>query len=142
MMNQLRQLPVPKTLEPLYWLIGTWQTNNPGNGKFLTIETFSYHEEIEFFSIGQPMLNYVAQSWHPESKKPMHREVGFLKIKPNTNELSFYVSHNFGLTTIEEGEVTNEEIKLISTNIARNEKMSKPPAVIQVFKSIYFWNDE
>lgn len=119
-------------LKPLAWLQGIWRTESAGSGKFPTINSFNYCEEITFSSIGQPMLNYTAQSWHPEKKNPMHREVGFLKIVPNTNKVSFFVTHNFGLTTIEEGEVINEGIQLLSTNISRKIEGSKPPAVLQV----------
>jgi hypothetical protein len=122
-MNQL--LPINKSLKPLLWLEGTWLTEVVAAGKFPTISPFKYYEEISFVSIGQPMLNYTAQSWHPETKKPMHREVGFLKINPNTNKVSLFVSHNFGLTTIEEGEVVDNELHLKSTNISRASENSE-----------------
>ena len=37
-------------------------------------------------------------SWNPE-KGPefqMHREVGFLRIKPGTNQVALVIAHNFG----------------------------------------------
>ncbi|XP_034941393.1 THAP domain-containing protein 4-like [Chelonus insularis] len=125
------RLPIHNALKSLAWLEGTWRTEIPGEGKFPTISPFKYHEEIKFSSIGQPMLNYEAQSWHSEKKNPMHREVGFLKVVPGTNKVVFILSHNFGLTTIEEGVIDNNSIILNSTSITRVSG-SKDPAVVKV----------
>lgn len=77
------------------------------------------------------MLNYISTSTHPEKPITMHQERGFLRIKPGTNELSFLVSHNFGLTSIEEGVCNTEtkEIHLKSTNVSRS-SFAKPPKVL------------
>lgn len=127
----MNRLSLHEALKSLAWLEGTWRIENCGDGKYPTIENFSYCEEINFASIGQPMFNYTAQSWHPESKKPMHRETGFLKVIPGTNKVSLVVAHNFGLTTIEQGEITGKTINLRSTDISRMEG-TKLPAVTQV----------
>ncbi|KAJ8674070.1 hypothetical protein QAD02_005332 [Eretmocerus hayati] len=137
----MNKLPMHNALQPLAWLEGIWRTESLGAGKFPTISPFKYCEEIIFSSIGQPMLNYTAQSWHPDKKVPMHREVGFLKIVPSTCKVSLFVAHNFGLTTIEEGEVTNQELCLSSTSVTRKEEGSKPPAVLQI-KRVFKLVDE
>ncbi|XP_014212484.1 THAP domain-containing protein 4-like isoform X2 [Copidosoma floridanum] len=126
------QIPMHSALEPLKWLVGTWRTEKPASGHFPTIEPFEYCEEINFSSIGQPMLNYTAQSWHPVKKCPMHREVGFLKITPKTNDVSLLLTHNFGLCTVEEGCVTDHEIVLKSTSISRKTGPYKAPAVLEI----------
>jgi hypothetical protein len=87
---------LPKPVESLAWLIGTWRCENTGHGQYPTIKDFKYGEEITFSNVGQPMLNYRCFTWHAEKKHPMHQEFGFLRIKPGTNELSFLVTHNFG----------------------------------------------
>ncbi|XP_058809297.1 peroxynitrite isomerase THAP4-like [Phymastichus coffea] len=137
----MNQLPMHNALKPLGWLEGIWRTENVGLGKFPTINPFKYYEEITFTSIGQPMLNYAAQSWHPEKKAPMHREVGFLKIIPNTNTVSFFIAHNFGLTTIEEGEINDYVVNLLSTSISRKAEGSKPPAVLQLKREFKLVDD-
>lgn len=81
----MNRLPMNDALKKLSWLNGTWLTENPGTGYYSNNKSFNYYEEISFSSIGQPMFNYVAQSWHSEKKTPMHREVGFLKVIPNTD---------------------------------------------------------
>ncbi|EZA61567.1 hypothetical protein DMN91_003486 [Ooceraea biroi] len=127
----MKRLPLHKTLESLAWLEGTWRMENDGHGKYPTMEDFKYREEINFTSIGQPMFNYTAQSWHPEAKRPMHRETGFLKVIPGTNKVSLILAHNFGLTTIEQGEVIDKTINLNSVSMQRIEGV-KPPAVTQM----------
>lgn len=129
---KMNRLPMHEAIRSLAWLEGTWRTESTGRGKFPTIKPFNYCEEIQFTSIGQPMLNYVAQSWHPEAKRPMHREVGFLKIIPGTNKVSLVLSHNFGLTSIEEGVVEDKTVNLKSTNIVRQTEGTKPPAVTKL----------
>ncbi|XP_032526246.2 peroxynitrite isomerase THAP4-like [Danaus plexippus] len=120
---------VHEALSPISWLAGRWKTE-AGEGHFPNLHDFHYHEELEFICIGQPMFNYTSISRHPEKQTPMHQERGFLKIKPGTNEVAFMVSHNFGLTSLEEGQcsVQNKEIKLTTTNLTRC-SFSKPPHV-------------
>ncbi|KAG6465437.1 peroxynitrite isomerase THAP4 [Manduca sexta] len=127
---------IHEALKPISWLAGRWFTEE-GKGYYPNIPDFKFHDEMEFVCIGQPMFNFKSTSQHPEKKTPMHQERGFLRIKPGTNELAFTVSHNFGLTSLEEG-VCNEEKKEIvleTSNIARI-SFAKPPHVIK-FKRIF-----
>lgn len=128
----MNRLPMHEALKSIAWLEGTWRTETVGFGKFPTIKPFNYCEEISFASIGQPMFNYTAQSWHPEAKRPMHREVGFLKVIPGTNKVSLILSHNFGLTTIEEGIIGDKVLNLKTTGILRQTEGTKPPAVTEL----------
>ncbi|KAF4528146.1 hypothetical protein B566_EDAN012929 [Ephemera danica] len=116
-------------VQTLSWMIGRWRATT-GECSYPTIPTMTYAEEIEFRSLGQPLLNYTAFSWHPEKKAPMHMESGFLRTNPGTNKLAFLVAHNFGLTSLEEGEVNDKEIKLTSSNISRM-SFAKDPAVMK-----------
>ena len=130
--TDMKRLPLHDAIKPLAWLKGTWKTDAPGTGIFPTIETFKYCEEISFTSIGQPQLNYRATSWHPETKVPMHYEVGFLKIMPNTNRLILLLAHNIGVTTVEEGVFEDKCITLKTTGIQRATVESKSPPVIEL----------
>ncbi|XP_077258915.1 peroxynitrite isomerase THAP4-like [Temnothorax americanus] len=128
----MERVPLHKALEPLAWLEGTWRTESQGNGKYPTIKDFSYYEEISFAYLGQPMFNYTTQSFsNSDLKKPMHRETGFLRVNPATGEVALISAHNFGLTTIECGEVTDKAIILNSTDITRM-KWAKGPHVTQI----------
>ena len=72
--------PMPKMIEPLSWLMGTWRCENEGHGQYPTIKSFQYGEELCFSNVGQPMLNYSSMSWHPEHKFPMHQETGLFYL--------------------------------------------------------------
>lgn len=126
--------PTSVHLKPIQWLIGKWKSIS-ASGQYPTIKPFNYCEELEFKSIGQPTLNYHSMTWHAASKKPMHLEAGFLRIKPGTNEVSFMVSHNFGLTSLEEGIVQEQTLELKSTAITRM-SFSNGPAVTEL-KRVY-----
>ncbi|XP_031838415.1 peroxynitrite isomerase THAP4 isoform X2 [Nomia melanderi] len=81
---------------------------------------------------GQPMLNYTARSWYADSKQPIHYEMGFLRIIPDTNKVSLLLSHNRGIITIEEGVVEDEVIKLKTTSIQIPTKGAREPKVTKL----------
>ncbi|CAH0599596.1 unnamed protein product [Chrysodeixis includens] len=118
-----------EALTPISWLAGRWRTEE-GRGTYPNIPDFEYHDDLEFLCIGQPMFNFQSTSTHPVKKSPMHQERGFLRIKPGTNELAFVVSHNFGLTSLEEGhcDVEAKQVTLETVNLTRI-SFAKPPFV-------------
>ncbi|XP_036139568.1 peroxynitrite isomerase THAP4-like [Monomorium pharaonis] len=116
----MKILPLHELLHVLAWLEGTWITDEPAVGIFPTIKPFNYYDQINITSTGQPLLNYVAQSWHPETGVPLHRETGFLQILPGTKKIVLSLIDNIGLFTVEQGDLVNDDsgtIDLRSTNI-------------------------
>lgn len=116
----MKILPLHELLHVLAWLEGTWVTDNPAVGTYPTIKSFNYYDQINITSMGQPLLNYVAQSWHPESGTPMHRETGFLQILPGTKKVVLSLIDNIGLFTVEQGDLGSDDgstFELKSTNI-------------------------
>ncbi|KAF5308181.1 hypothetical protein FQR65_LT06361 [Abscondita terminalis] len=110
-------------------------------GKYPTIKPFNYCEEMEFASIGQPMLNYKSVTWHPEEKRPMHLESGHLRINlTSCGEVALLVSHNFGLTSVEEGTVNGYTMNVKTTGISRM-KFCKDPAVTAIARTYQFCPD-
>lgn len=107
-----------ETIQPLSWLLGKWRSEN-GKGHYPTIKDFTYIEELEFFHVGQPNLQFSFYSFHPETKKPLHREVGFVRRKPETNVVAFVIAQNIGVCEIEEGTFTDNEIKVESSSLGR-----------------------
>jgi len=114
-------LPLHELLHVLAWLEGTWITDEPGVGTFPNIKSFNYHDQINITSLGQPLFNYIAQSWHPETGEPMHRETGFLQILPQTKKVALSLIDNIGIFTVEQGNRVNDDngttIDLMSTDI-------------------------
>jgi len=45
-------------LKPLEWLVGCWKSTD-GFGHYPTIKDFRYVEQIEFFHVGQPNLQFM-----------------------------------------------------------------------------------
>lgn len=124
---------IHEALKPIQWLIGTWETVS-AKGHFPTIKDFVYSEVLKFESLGQPLLNYEARSHNPVSGVPMHLESGFLRIKPGTNHVAFMISHNFGLTVLEEGTASENGLEFESKSISRM-SFAKDPSVKAVKKT-------
>ncbi|XP_059201091.1 THAP domain-containing protein 4 [Centropristis striata] len=106
-------------LLPLDWLLGTWESDEPGEGCFTSIKPFRYIETLNFSHVGQPVINFMFNAFHAESKKPLHRECGFIRMQPGTNRVAFMIAQNSGLVEIEEGELTAQQLNLQSQTLAR-----------------------
>lgn len=39
-------------------------------------------------------------AFHPDTRKPMHRECGFIRLKPDTNKVAFISAQNTGTLLI------------------------------------------
>uniref|UniRef100_A0A669PVD8 THAP4-like heme-binding domain-containing protein n=1 Tax=Phasianus colchicus TaxID=9054 RepID=A0A669PVD8_PHACC len=113
-------------MEPLSWMLGTWLSDPPGDGTFPTMKPFQYLEEVHISHVGQPMLNFSFNAFHPDTRKPMHRECGFIRLKPDTNKVAFISAQNTGLVEVEEGEVNGQELSIASHSIARISFAKKP----------------
>ncbi|XP_014823300.1 PREDICTED: THAP domain-containing protein 4 isoform X2 [Poecilia mexicana] len=118
-------------LKPLSWLLGTWESDEPGEGTFPTIKPFRYTEKLHFSHVGQPVINFTFNAFHAESNKPLHRECGFIRIQPGTNKVAFIIAQNSGLVEIEEGELTENQLKLQSQSLGRI-SFAKEPHVQQI----------
>lgn len=46
-------------LLPLDWLLGTWESDEPGEGCFPSIKPFNYTETLHFSHVGQPVINFM-----------------------------------------------------------------------------------
>ncbi|XP_011708025.1 PREDICTED: THAP domain-containing protein 4-like [Wasmannia auropunctata] len=113
-------LPLHQLMQVLAWLEGTWITEEPATGMYPTIKNFNYYDEINITSTGQPLFNYIAQSWDPETGTPMHRETGFLQILPGTKKVVLSLIDNIGLFTVEQGDLADDDsgvVTVTSTNI-------------------------
>ncbi|XP_070278712.1 peroxynitrite isomerase THAP4 isoform X1 [Myotis yumanensis] len=138
-MLSLSSLPAPgreppkmnPVVEPLSWMLGTWLSDPPGAGTFPTLQPFQYLEEVHISHVGQPMLNFSFNAFHPDTRKPMHRECGFIRLQPDTNKVAFVSAQNTGIVEVEEGEVNGQELCIASHSIARI-SFAKEPHVEQI----------
>ncbi|XP_071348898.1 peroxynitrite isomerase THAP4 isoform X3 [Trachinotus anak] len=118
-------------LLPLDWLLGTWESDEPGEGCFPSINPFRYTETLHFSHVGQPIINFMFNAYHAESKKPLHRECGFIRLQPGTNRVAFIIAQNSGLVEVEEGELTGQQLNLQTHALARI-SFAKEPHVQQI----------
>ncbi|KAM7043684.1 PREDICTED: THAP domain-containing protein 4 isoform X1 [Sturnus vulgaris] len=127
-------------MEPLSWMLGTWLSDPPGDVTFPTMKPFQYLEEVHISHVGQPMLNFSFNAFHPDTRKPMHRECGFIRLKPDTNKVAFISAQNTGLVEVEEGEVNGQELSIASHSIARI-SFAKKPHVEQITRKFRLNSD-
>ncbi|XP_035276673.1 THAP domain-containing protein 4 [Anguilla anguilla] len=124
----------------LDWLLGSWESDEPGEGSFPTVPPFRYSETLHFTHVGQPVINFKFNAFHTESKKPMHRECGFIRLQPGTNKVAFIIAQNSGLVEIEEGELTGQQVSLQTHALART-SFSKEPHVQQIHREFRLRGD-
>lgn len=124
-------VPLNAAVAPLEWLLGTWESDEPGEGTFPTIKPFRYAETLHFSHVGQPVINFMFNAFQIETKKPLHRECGFIRLKPGTNHVAFINAQNTGLVDIEEGELTENQLNLQSCSLSRI-SFAKEPHVQQI----------
>lgn len=90
-------------LEALAPLLGTW--TGRGSGKFPTIESFDYLEEVVFTHVGKPFLAYGQKTKAATDGKPLHAETGYLRA-PKPGHVEMVLAHPSGITEIEVGTYT------------------------------------
>ncbi|XP_056664166.1 peroxynitrite isomerase THAP4 isoform X1 [Monodelphis domestica] len=127
-------------IEPLSWMLGTWLSEPPGHGVYPSLQPFHYLEEVHISHVGQPMLNFSFNAFHPDTKKPMHRECGFIRVKPDSNKVAFVSAQNTGIVEVEEGEVNGQELCIASHSIARM-SFAAEPRVEQIMRTFRLTTD-
>jgi hypothetical protein len=123
---------LPPHLQRLSWLIGTWKTSLPGAGSYPGIADFAYHDTLTVAWCGQPMLEFSSRTTHAVSGQPMHRETGFLRLNPGSGAVALILSHNFGLSTVEEGTVGDEHVLELGSSSIGRMAWTKEPRVVRL----------
>ncbi|KAG7272487.1 hypothetical protein CRUP_005959 [Coryphaenoides rupestris] len=118
---------------PLDWLLGNWESDQPGEGSFPSITPFRYTETLHFTHVGQPIINFMFNAFHMETKKPLHRECGFIRVQQGTNKVAFIIAQNSaetvlcaGLVEVEEGELAGQHLSLRTHALARMSFAKEP----------------
>ena len=76
----------------LHFLLGKWKGN--GFGKFPTIDTFYYNEELTFEYDGlNDLIHYEQRTWYKGNNSPLHWESGFIKPIEGMNN-AFEISNS------------------------------------------------
>ena len=99
-------------------LLGTWVGR--GEGKYPTIQTFEYLEEVVFSHVGKPFLVYTQKTKAVADGRPLHAEVGYLRV-PQPGRVELVLAHPNGISEIDTGtySVTGDviDIELSSATI-------------------------
>lgn len=121
-------------------LIGNWESTS-AFGSFPNIKDFDYQETLFFEENGQPLLHYCLISKMGAETK--HCEEGFLRmLQPQSNLVCSIEAHNFGVTVIYEGEISDDDtITLESKSISRI-STAKEPHVTHLKKVFKFINED
>jgi len=80
-------------------LIGTWRGD--GTGRYPTIDSFQYTEELTFTDVGKPFLHYVQRTWSPAGV-PMHTETGYFRVAEGA-AVEFALAQPTGQAELAEG---------------------------------------
>jgi len=127
-------------VKPFAWILGNWVSAS-ASGSFPNIKDFVYNENLDFQTRGkQPVLAYSGSSSNPQNGNPMHLETGFLRGRPG-NCLTFMVAHNFGLATVEEGNVAGKIISLSTKSIGRMTGAADPE-VLKIERKFTLQDDD
>jgi hypothetical protein len=110
----MSQTSLHPLVEPVAVLLGTW--TGEGKGQYPSIESFSYGEEVRFWSVGRPWLGYSQRTWNLENHAPMHSEMGFWRPQEQ-GVLEVVIAHAFGIVEVAEGMVSDTRFELTSTSL-------------------------
>ncbi|VVA95841.1 unnamed protein product [Arabis nemorensis] len=102
--------PLHPSVAPLSYLLGTWR--GQGEGKYPTIPSFLYGEELSFSHSGKPVIAYTQKTWKLESKEPMHAESGYFRPKPD-GSIEVVIAQSTGLVEVQKGTYNVDEQSII-----------------------------
>ncbi|XP_056453637.1 peroxynitrite isomerase THAP4-like [Gadus chalcogrammus] len=120
-----------KAVSSLDWLLGNWESVEPGKGSYPSLKDFRYTEDLHFAQMGQPIINFMFNASDAETKKILHRECGFIRMQTGTNRVAFIIAQNSGLVEVEEGELVGKKLSLHTQALARP-SFAKEPHVKEV----------
>ncbi|MEQ9165998.1 MAG: FABP family protein [Fulvivirga sp.] len=112
----------------LHYLLGTWE--GQGEGKFPTINSFTYREVLTFRFDGlNDLIHYEQQAWLTPDQSPSHWESGFIKAVENEEGI-FEISNSqdSGRVEVLRGEYRNENgqhILHLKSKILQNDSRMK-----------------
>ena len=112
-------------LEPLAFLIGTW--NGTGRGVYPTIEPFAYSEEITIGPAGKPFLSYQQRTWSDDG--PLHTEVGYWR-PGHPGRVELVIAQPTGITEVNEGVLAGSSIR-VRSRIVGLTRTAKPVASVE-----------
>jgi hypothetical protein len=116
------ELELHPDLEPLKFLLGTWE--GAGVGGYPTIEGFRFGQEVSFTHIGKPFLIYGSRTWHIEEDgslgRPLATETGYWRPRPD-HQVEVTLAHPTGIVEVYVGTVAFNRVELVTDVVARTQ---------------------
>lgn len=123
------ELDLHPDLEPLKFLLGTWE--GAGVGGYPTIENFNFGQEMTFSHNGKPFLIYSSRSWMIEPDGTLGRllatETGYWRPRPD-HQVEVTLAHPTGIVEIYVGNVAFSRVELQTDVIARTDSAKEVTA--------------
>ncbi len=94
--------PLHDDVAHLSFLLGEW--HGSGEGRYPTIESFAYNEQVEFRHVGKPFISYVQRTKHAHTGLPLHAESGYLR-PVGLDRVEFVVVQPSGIVEMHDGTV-------------------------------------
>jgi hypothetical protein len=116
-----------------------------GKNTYPHIKDFQYEEEVEFTNSGRPFVHYNQWTWLAGTNrtKPMHEEVGFLRLTPG-QKVEFLITQASGVQEILTGtwgvdpnDSKTIKISVQSESAPTRSPSAKPPFVTQSNRVFY-----
>jgi len=131
----LQRGPLPPELEPLSFLLGTW--NGGGTATFPTMEDeVRYEERIAFEHVGEPFLLYTQESWVAEDGSPLHFERGAFRPTEGGG-LELVLAHPVqGVTEVAHGRLdgTSFDLSTREGSVSRTDTGDPVAAVVRRYR--------
>lgn len=104
-------------LEFLRFLLGTWR--GEGDGRYPTISSFRYGEEMIFEDVGDVFMLFRQSSWSLPEGAPIHFERGFLRPGAEPGSIELTLAHPLGLAEVGVGRVDGASMDIASAPLMR-----------------------
>ncbi|HZT65928.1 MAG TPA: FABP family protein [Acidimicrobiales bacterium] len=115
----------------LGFLLGSW--SGGGTGRYPTIDTFSYGEEVVFAHVGKPFVSYAQRTWSVPERRPLHSETGYLRMAgPGRPEL--VLAQPSGVVEVHTGTLTDAVVSLSAVLVGRTPTAKEVTAVERVLR--------
>jgi len=101
-------------LEPFAFLLGRWV--GEGQGRYPTIDGFTYGEEARYQHSGKPVIEYAQRTWSLDSGAALHGESGFLR-PAGSGLVELVLAHGFGIAEVSEGSIRGQRLELHSRSL-------------------------